>query len=704
MAHDYLPKKNLQPRRTVGSSEKLSWTGNIYVRSSRESIEPHSAERVKRSLVAEAGLDERTAAGVAAEVERVLAGMSLRFVSGPLIREIACVKLLERGLEEARQRYSRVGMPVHDVAGLLSNSDNENANTPFNPDLIHKKFGDAIEKEYALLRVIPKDAADAHMRGAMHIHDLDYFLTRPFCYEHDLRFFLKHGIKADGSGVHNAVSGAPKRLDSAMMQAAKVLQLYQTHYSGGQGFDFFNVWMAPFCDGVDDATLRQCVERFVYELDQSSLSRGGQTAFTSITLEFAVPKFLQGLSAVLPGGVTNGNVYGDYEEEAQRLLRAVVETYMHGDALGKPFHFPKPEFKLREKALSEHEDLVLLANALSAKYGSSYFLNHCAPFMPEILQSQCCRYFLTPDSDYFDDLEKGTLKIGSVQTVTLNLPRIAYESAGSDARLFELLAERMEMTKGVFEAKRACLKAIMARGAAPLLSADCYGSPYFNIDKQTNSVGFVGLNEMLRYHTGSELHESDSAWRFGLKVMNFMSNKVKEMEQSTGYRFGLVQTPAESCAHRLALLDLQEYDGKAVVQGSGKSAYYTNSSHVRYGASLPLFKRLRIESSFHPILKGGVISHVFLSDAQPDAEALLSMTKKIAKETLTAYFAYTRDFSFCTKCGSTVFAVLRECPKCGAGEDAIQWYSRITGYYTPVKGWNAGKRQEFADRKRYGLN
>ena len=36
--------------------------------------------------------------------------------------------------------------------------------------------------------------------------------------------------------------------------------------------------------------------------------------------------------------------------------------------------------------------------------------------------------------------------------------------------------------------------------------------------------------------------------------------------------------------------------------------------------------------------------------------------------------------------------------KCG---EKVECYSRVTGYFRPVKMWNAGKRSEFADRLVY---
>jgi len=44
-----------------------------------------------------------------------------------------------------------------------------------------------------------------------------------------------------------------------------------------------------------------------------------------------------------------------------------------------------------------------------------------------------------------------------------------------------------------------------------------------------------------------------------------------------------------------------------------------------------------------------------------------------------------------------------ECPSCRyrfCGQET-EVFSRVVGYYRPVKNWNKGKKQEFKDRKPY---
>ncbi len=671
------------------------------VRTSRIVFEDFDPERIKSSLMNEAELSEEVAGTISFEVTERIQKLNLKFLSAPLIRELVCVALLEHNYEHARARYTRLGLPLYDVDKLISKGDNENANLQHNPETIHKLAADVIFDQYSLLDSLPLHLADAHMAGVIHIHDLEYFPTRPFCQEHDLRFFLKKGLTVDGQGVHTAVAGPAKHPEVAILHAAKALAAAQTNWAGGQGYDSFNIWLAPFLEGLSYKRIKQLAQMFIYELSQMYVARGGQTVFSSISLECGVPKSVMDVPAVLPGGLMRDRItYGDYLDEANAFFNAFMDVYSEGDHVGKMFNFPKCEVKLRREYIEKYEDEYLKVAKLASKFGTPYFLNLIPDYMPDISNSQCCRLIFSPDSKELEDFYNGNLRMGSLQMVTINLPRLAYETRGNDDALFELLEDRMDLAKEVLLKKREIIKKRMSDGALPFCSMDCNGEPYLNVDKQFLNIGFVGLNEMLKAHVGTELHEEKDSWRFGLKTIQHMVKLTNLFSEETGLRFGCLQTPAESTAHRLALIDSKVFGKNAVVQGDGEP-YYTNSSHVRPSAAISLLDRVQIESSFHPLTRGGVIFHVWLGEKNPSPEALLNLTRRIATKTLTAYFSYTMDLTMCQKCKSVMSGLLSVCTVCGATGNDIEQWSRITGYYQRVRGWNPGKKAELKDRHRY---
>ncbi|RLI87479.1 MAG: anaerobic ribonucleoside-triphosphate reductase, partial [Archaeoglobales archaeon] len=428
---------------------------DILVRTSRNTLEPFDRNRIVESLVMEVGVGRQIAEEIAVEVENGIKALNLEFVSAPLIREIVNVKLLERGLEVERANYTRLGLPVYDATQLIEKGSRENANLQHNPETIHKLVADRVMKEYALLKLLPLKLADSHMRGEIHIHDLEYFATRPYCFQHDLRWFLKNGLKVDGTGENTAVAGPAKNAEVAVLHAAKALAAAQTNFAGGQGLDFFNVWLAPYMAGKSYKEIKQLAQMFIYEMSQMYVARGGQTVFSDIDIEYGVPSIVAELPAILPGGIQKESVtYGDFEEEAIAFAKALTEVYLEGDYVGKPFFFPKPNYKLRKENFRKEgfEDFMILVHKCVAKYGTPYFLNLLAGYLPDNVFAQCCRLVLSPDASDWEDFARGCMRTGSLQVVTLNLPRIAYESKDDDG-LFELIEERMLLAREVIEIK-----------------------------------------------------------------------------------------------------------------------------------------------------------------------------------------------------------------------------------------------------------
>ena len=119
------------------------------------------------------------------------------------------------------------------------------------------------------------------------------------------------------------------------------------------------------------------------------------------------------------------------------------------------------------------------------------------------------------------------------------------------------------------------------------------------------------------------------------------------------------------------------------------------------GANVPLWQRIKIESSFHPLVKGGAITHVWLGEAEPDPRAIYSMIQRISTRSLCSYFAFTRDFTVCRNCRSLSSGIHQRCPRCKS--ENVEGYSRITGYLVPINAWNSGKLQELRERRRYAI-
>ena len=622
-----------------------------------------------------------------------------------MIREMVNTKLVEYGLEDLRSRYTRLGIPVYNITSLIENGNRDNANMIHNPESIHKHVADEALKQYALLQMLPSHLADAHMSGDIHIHDLEFFAGRPLnCMQHDIRTFIKYGLKVDGTGDHTSVAGAPNHMETLMNHTGEIMLASQQNMSGGQAMSLWNVFVAPFARGRTYEEIKQSVQMLIYNLNMAYAARGSQVPFTSMVLEFGVPKFLQDVTAYGPKGQVVGT-YGDFEEETRLIQKAFTETLLAGDQEGKPHLFPNTIYTLREETLKgDYEEDLHLVHELSAKYGSSYFINMLPDYRGKMANYMGCRTCL--QDNWTGDWEQDCLRTGNLAYVTLNLPRIGYQSK-DESQVFEYLDEYMDLAAETLMLRREQgLKCLNDFHILPFLKQKVGEDSYYRIQNSTLSFGFVGLNEMLLSLFGKGIEDKD-ANKFGVKCIEYLNERADKLKEETGLRWSVLQTPAESTAYRFATLDKEQFGDQAIVQGDGSANYYTNSSHVPVNTDVSLIDKIKIEEQYHSLTPGGHIFHAFMGESYSDPDSLMSLTNKISKKSDIGFWAYSSALSFCLNCKTLMKGLNNKCPTCGESED-VEWYDRITGYVQQVGraksssgGWNPGKRQELIDRRRF---
>lgn len=686
-------------------ANKYLATAQLKVHTSRDTIEPFDLSKIANTLVEETGASQETAFKIASDVWKELKKLNVEYLTAPMIREMVNSKLIEYGLEDIRSNYTRLGIPVYNITSLIENGNRDNANMVHNPETIHKHVADEALKQYALLKMLPPHLADAHMSGDIHIHDLEFFAGRPLnCMQHDIRAFIRYGLKVDGTGDHTSVAGAPNHMETLMNHTGEIMLAAQQNMSGGQAMTLWNVFVAPFARGRTYEEIKQSVQMLVYNLNMAYAARGSQVPFTSMGLEFGVPKFLQDVTAYGPKGQVVGT-YGDFEEETRLIQRAFTETLLQGDKDGKPHLFPNTIYTLRKETLnSEYEEDIRLVHELSAKYGSSYFVNMFPKYRGNMANYMGCRTCL--QDTWTGDWEQDCLRTGNLAYVTLNFPRIGYQSKDED-QVFEYLDEYMDLAVETLMLRREQgLKCLNDYHILPFLDQDVDGEPYYRIDNSTLSFGYVGLNEMLLALFGEGIENPD-ANKFGVKCLEYVNERANQLKDDTGLRWSVIQTPAESTAYRFATLDKKQFGDKAIVQGSADASYYTNSSHVPVDTQGSLIDKIKIEEKYHSLTPGGHIFHAFMGESYSDPDSLMSLTNKIAKKSDIGFWAYSSALSFCLKCKTLMKGLNNSCPTCGETED-VEWYDRITGYVQQVGraksasgGWNAGKRQELIDRRRF---
>ncbi|NMC10158.1 MAG: anaerobic ribonucleoside-triphosphate reductase [Methanothrix sp.] len=572
------------------------------------------------------------------------------------------------------------------------------------------------------------------------------------CQDWDLRYFFYYGLMPDGLGTKASVAGPAKKPEVAILHAVKALGSAQTNFAGGQGFYNFLTFIAPYFEGLPYDEIKQLMQMFVYEMTQMMVARGGQLVFSSVQLTPGVPRLWRDKPAVYAGRVWNGSspdaplkTYGQFEREVRLAFKALMEVMLEGDYWGKPFNFPKPEISIEPDFMKEddafnsahpdlptYQDLYLLTFKLAAEFGTPYFDNQLPAYRGAgegISCYQCCAYQFAATYNSDDKfLEKLHFKdgmhfsMGSWQVVSLNCPRAAYLARGDDELLFEYLRELMDTSVEVFKVKREWMNQIVKNHRMPFATQQPRdpitgkkGSIAVDLEGLVYTIGVVGVNEMVQFHTGKQMHESKDAWRLAVRAMTEMEIYAKKLSAQHGMTIALARTPAETTAQRFAVSDLihEEFRecAERVVKGDLDAVkknvqrtrdlpvYYTNGTHLTPSADVTIFERARLEHVFFPIVDGGNIFHVFMGEATPDPKGLMEFGMRLARETQIGYFTFTKDMTVCLGCSLVSGGLKDKCPSCGSSE--VDHISRITGYLQAVSGWNSAKRQELKDRKRY---
>ncbi|MCM8828103.1 MAG: anaerobic ribonucleoside-triphosphate reductase [Candidatus Omnitrophica bacterium] len=646
---------------------------SLFVRTSGEDIVLWDVERIVDSLVKETGMEQNIARFIATEVEKEIIAAKVKKLTAPLIRELVNAKLIEFGMEDARRKYTRLGLPLYDVRNIIFNPNKENANIPHNPEATNLTLAEQIKKEFALLEVFSPEISDAHLRGDIHLHDLG-FIDRPYCSGQSLEYVKKFGLH-----LPNALSIAKpaKHPETLLAHMVKFSAALQGHFNGAIGWDAVNIFFAPFLEGLSDNEIKQLAQMLIYEYSQQAVARGGQAIFSDINIYWEIPDHFLNVEAIGPGGEETGRKYGEYQETAQRFAKSLFEVYVEGDGIGRPFFFPKPLLHITNRLFETPgwEDFMELVCFVAVEKGNPYFVfdrDNTARI------SECCRLsFKLEASDIRDAQTPWKMRFSALQNVTLNLPRVAYYAEHDDQKLFQNLENLMNLAVKAHIEKRRFIEGILSygqNGPLALLTMTLDGEPYLRMHRVTHLIGLLGLNEMVQYHTGKQLHESDEAFRFGLKVISYLKILCDRKAKETGYRFVLEQTPAESTAYRLARLDLEHFPSKSdgILKGTAPDkVYYTNSTYLNISEAISPIERAKKEGIFHPLIEAGALTHIWLGESKPDPKSLANFVLKVFRHTKNAQIAFSPEFTSCLDCGRIYRGISRECPWCSRTEKGV---------------------------------
>ena len=551
---------------------------------------------------------------------------------------------------------------------------------------IQKKYGFQTANEW--LR--------AEWIGQLYMHDANTTSFKHYCFAYDLKDLAEKGLFF----IKERNAKPPKHLITFVDFVKEYISFACNRSSGAVGLPNIIPYMFYFWKkdvdshylGINEDNAKdyakQNFQRFIYAVNQPFLRDSSQSAFTNTSV-FDHPYF-----EALFGGAEfpDGTFMIDYEEEIIEFQKWYMEE-MAAIRRENMFTFPVSTISLlRQNGKFVDEDFATWAIAHNMEWSDSNIF--CDSSVNSL--SNCCRLKSNiEDLGYFNSVGGTALKVGSIKVSTVNLARIALDTNSEEEYLDELV-KRVTINLKALDCVRHIIKRNVEKGLLPNFTFGLVDFPYLY-----NTIGFIGIYETMKkfgYTKVDELGDTyytDKASNFGKKIFETMrktaNNFIKEYH--CDYQINTEQIPGETAAAKLMQKDKFFYPNANIYD----LPLYGNQ-FIPLGIKTTGQERVRIASEFDGYCSGGSILHYNIDAPFDSFEKAWKMTNYIADQGVT-YFAFNTKIQAC-KNNHAFYGT--KCPVCGKPVDTE--FTRIVGFYTPVKTYSKERKAEFEMRKWGDIN
>ncbi|MEM3784636.1 MAG: anaerobic ribonucleoside-triphosphate reductase [Candidatus Bathyarchaeia archaeon] len=625
----------------------------LLVRTSRFALEEFDVNRIANSLIRETKMPADLAQKIAKDAEKRLLKSKVKYLTAPLVREVVNAILIEKGLEEYRHRLTRLGLPVHDVALLIETKTKASEGAAS----IHRMAGEIVLKEFMLLNTLPRDVADAHLSGAIHIKGLGSWILKPNEIIHDIRFFLKNSLNLEKMGFVQQFYPPPKNFESALATLFNVLLHSSKEVAEEQTLEYFNIFLAPFIRGLDPETIKEALNLFINNITQH--------VNASICLELIMPDFIKEKQAIGPNGKTVG-YYADFIDESQLISKILIEILKEESAHKFALN-PKIVLKLRQESFTDEKSrqTLLDAHKLASENGALFFANLLGENIASsrVFSGYGCKF----NADLSRDWEVDTVRTGCLGCVAVNLPRIAYESEGDKAKFFGVLKERLELATHALEIKYKMLKQNNG-GLLPFLMQTVDGDQYFRMEHCSQIINFVGLKESAEAFYGKNLYNDEKTMTLAEEIIKNILEFFSKEGKRRLRRLHPAVLPDFEASERLVQWDIERYGmSKVRFSGSREKPFYTTISKLTLKDGKLSQEAIAFAQKLLKLQSGGGLTVIeFGEDQQYRPEELVEVTRHIAEDYNLGFFTYNCKLTYCTNCKRSWFGILPKCPACGS--------------------------------------
>ncbi|MEK5188953.1 anaerobic ribonucleoside-triphosphate reductase [Enterococcus sp. FSL R5-0957] len=575
----------------------------------------------------------------------------------------------------ARSKATDINFSIEKLINKDQTVVNENANKDSNVFNTQRDLTAGIVGKSIGLKMLPPHIANAHQKGDIHYHDLDYHPYTPMtnCCLIDFKGMLNNGFK-----IGNAEVESPKSIQTATAQISQIIANVASSQYGGCSADRTDELLAPFAELNYKKHLKDA-EEWIDSLERQKEYAKAKTkkdifdAMQSLEYEINTLFTSNGQTPFTSLGFGLGENW--FEREIQK---AILQIRINGLGSEKRTAiFPKLIFTLKKGVNLNPEDpnydIKQLALECATKRMYPDILNYdkIVELTGSFKVPMGCRSFLQGWKDENgQEVNVGRMNLG---VVTLNLPRIAIESKGDQNKFWQLLSDRLEIMKDalLYRVER-CKEAIPAN--APILYM--YGAfgkrlsrtdsvnELFKNRRATVSLGYIGLYEVASAFFGGEWETNPEAKAFTLDIVKELKANADAWGDEYGYHFSVYSTPSESLTDRFCRLDTEKF---GIIENITDKEYYTNSFHYDVRKNPTPFEKLEFEKDYPKYCSGGFIHYCEYPMLQQNPKALEAVWD-FAYDKI-GYLGTNTPIDHCYQCGfEGDFKPTErgfECPECG---------------------------------------
>jgi len=664
-------------------------------------------------------------------VERIVAEIHSRFPQGVKIYEIQ--NIVEHELLEAREyalaeeyityrtqrdfersKATDINFSIHKLLNKDQAVVNENANKDSDVFNTQRDLTAGIVGKSIGLQMLPKHVANAHQKGDIHYHDLDYSPYTPMtnCCLIDFKGMLENGFK-----IGNAEVESPKSIQTATAQISQIIANVASSQYGGCSADRIDEVLAPYAEKNYQKHLKDAEEwvlpdkrqeyawkktqKDIYDAMQSLeyeintlFTSNGQTPFTSLGFGLGTSRFEREIQKA----ILNIRIKGLGSEHRTAIFPKLIFTLKRGLNLEEG----SPNYDIKQLALE---------CATKRMYPDVLSYDKIVELTGSFKVPMGCRSFLQGWKDENGvEVNSGRMNLG---VVTVNLPRIALESEGDLNKFWEIFNERMNIAEDALVYRVERTKEATPANAPILYQYGAFGrrlgkeesvDQLFKNRRATISLGYIGLYEVATVFFGNHWENNPEAKEFTLDIIRDMKRRVEEWSDQYGYHFSIYSTPSESLTDRFCRLDTEKFGS---IPDITDKEYYTNSFHYDVRKNPTPFEKLDFEKVYPEAgASGGFIHYCEYPVLQQNPKALEAVWDYAYDR--VGYLGTNTPIDRCYKCDFEGDFEPTErgfaCPNCGNNDPkTVDVVKRTCGYLgnPQARPMVNGRHKEIAARVKH---